>query len=429
MPSHARKHIVRFGEIGIYHVWSRCVQRAFLCGADPLSGVDYDHRRAWIEGLVAYQASVFAIDVGTYSVLHNHFHLICRTRPDLVSAWSDEEVAWRWRSAWPCLDDGVWRRAPSDEDIETLLGDAQRIAAIRHKLSSLSWFLARIKEPIARLANGETGRSGCFWESRFGSRELDTEDAVLCCTLYVDLNQVKAGMASSLEASHCSAIQKRLLGEQQRAEWIASQADLSHGKFHGDFHAETPVKDFEFTADQVATMFADCWLAPITDAGPLATTEAPVIDTDHGHPSSTIAEETDSQDRSPATESTDAASAKRATSVPRSPSGVKSRTRRRHRRLAKRRRRASNRTMLSLPLTQYLALARRMAQDVMRDWKIVPAHDDLRDASPSNWRGSVSLFVDWARASLESAIDISAEIRRILGYPARGDPPTPLVTN
>ena len=93
MPGNARRKIVREGEIGIYHTWSRCVQKAFLCGHDPETDTDFDYRRVWIKSLLAYQASVFAVDVGNYSVLSNHQHLIARTRPDIAAQWSDEEVS------------------------------------------------------------------------------------------------------------------------------------------------------------------------------------------------------------------------------------------------------------------------------------------------------------------------------------------------
>ena len=54
-----------------------------------------------------------------------------------------------------------------------------------------------LNEPIARQANREDQCTGHFWESRFKSYPLDTEEAVLTCMAYVDLNPIRAGIADT----------------------------------------------------------------------------------------------------------------------------------------------------------------------------------------------------------------------------------------
>ena len=96
MPRRRRSEVIREDEVGVYHVWVRCVRRAWLCGLDPLTGSDYEHRKGWIESRLAELARIFAIDACVYAVLSNHYHLLLRNRPDLGLKWSDEEVARRW---------------------------------------------------------------------------------------------------------------------------------------------------------------------------------------------------------------------------------------------------------------------------------------------------------------------------------------------
>jgi hypothetical protein len=263
MPGHARKEIVREGEIGTYHCWSRCVQRAFLCGYDPLTGRDFDYRRGWIEDLLAYLAGLFAIDVGNYSVLSNHLHTLLRTRPDVAAHWSAEEVALRWKLAWPELRDGQWVREVSDAELEQLLADPQQLAKIRQRLSSLSWFMARLKEPIARICNAEMETSGHFWDGRFHSRELLDDVAVLTDSIYLDLNQTRAGLADSLEDSRHSAIRQRIL---------AAKARQAHASWEDVSGREGPAGS-AFTLAQAEMLYDDCWLSPISTEGPLLTTE------------------------------------------------------------------------------------------------------------------------------------------------------------
>jgi len=44
----ARSRQISLADTPYYHVVSRCVRRAFLCGQDDHSGQSYEHRRQWI---------------------------------------------------------------------------------------------------------------------------------------------------------------------------------------------------------------------------------------------------------------------------------------------------------------------------------------------------------------------------------------------
>ena len=74
------------------------MRSACLCGTDPLTGTDYEHRRELIRQRTEFPASVMGVEVVAFCVMSNHFHVILRNRPDIVESWSDEEIARRyWR--------------------------------------------------------------------------------------------------------------------------------------------------------------------------------------------------------------------------------------------------------------------------------------------------------------------------------------------
>ncbi len=233
----------------------------FSAAADPDTARDFDYRRGWIEDLLAYQARVFAIDVGNFNVLGNHAHTILRTRPDLAAGWSAEELALRWKLAWPEFLDGQWVREPTDEELDRLLAQPEKIEQIRRHLSSLSWFMARWKEPIARLCNAETDCRGHFWEARFGSRELLDDEAVLTCSIYVDLNQPARGWPRRWSS--------RGIRRSGSGYWPPKSGKRRPpGK---SFGSGIPRASTTFSAAQSQALFGDCWLAPIAAEGPLLT--------------------------------------------------------------------------------------------------------------------------------------------------------------
>ena len=200
-----RSKYVQEGEERVYHCFNRCVRRAFLYGYDPLTQRDFSHRKAWIVDRLQFLSTVFAIEVCAYAILMNHFHTLLRTRPDIVAAWSDREVAARWLTLFPRRDG-----PPSELQIRALTDCPERIAELRRRLSSLSWFMGRLNEFIARKANKEDGVKGRFWESRFKCQALLDDAAILACMVYVDLNPIRAGLAATPEASDFTSIQERI---------------------------------------------------------------------------------------------------------------------------------------------------------------------------------------------------------------------------
>jgi len=206
--TYPRAHLVDPDTPGFYHLISRCVRRAWLCGEDPLTGRSYDHRRGWIEQRMLFLARRFAIDIHGYAIMNNHYHLVVRVDPKAPDAWSELEVAERWTSLTP-------PRPPDSEQqmqrkLEQLLESPDRIVECRRRLGDVSWFMRFLNERIAREANAEDECKGRFWEGRFKSYALLDEHALYACMTYVDLNPFRAGIAERLEDARYTSARRRI---------------------------------------------------------------------------------------------------------------------------------------------------------------------------------------------------------------------------
>jgi len=175
----ARSQLVDATASGFYHCISRCVCRAFLCGEDALAGRSFEHRKQWMEDGLLALTEIFAVGVYANAVMSNHVHLLLYVDPGATLAGSADEIAERWVRLTPICIDGEIDPDACRAKAQALAGNPERIAILRQRLSSLSWFMKCLNEPIARRANREDTCTGHFWESRFKCQALLDYVAVL----------------------------------------------------------------------------------------------------------------------------------------------------------------------------------------------------------------------------------------------------------
>jgi REP element-mobilizing transposase RayT len=217
-----RKQLISVEDTPYYHLTSRCVRRAFLCGKDINTGQCYEHRRQWIVDRIRLLSSVFSIDICSYSVMHNHYHLAVKI--DSSDNLSREEVIQRWLTLYkgPLI---VQRLVRGDSLSKPELDTVDDIVVLwREHLQDVSWFMKCLNEPIAREANKEDNCTGHFWESRFKSQALRSEESLLSCMVYVDLNPIRSKMADTPETSDYTSVQERINPKFDLSEAIKGQS-------------------------------------------------------------------------------------------------------------------------------------------------------------------------------------------------------------
>lgn len=200
----ARNHQLFIAEPTYFHLTSRCVRRAHLCGKDKLTGKSFDHRKHWLEKRLFELSHEFFIDLYGFAIMSNHYHLVLQTRPDEMIQASDRQIAMRWCRVFP-------RRNETDAlRIKSICENKSKINLYRNRLCDISWLMRRLNECMARIANKEDGCTGRFWQGRFHSQILLDESAVYICMAYVDLNPVRAGISQTPEQSEFTSIFYRI---------------------------------------------------------------------------------------------------------------------------------------------------------------------------------------------------------------------------
>jgi len=141
---------------------------------------------------------------------------------------------------------------PTEFELNAIRNDPVRLAAIRLRLSDLSWWMRLLCQYIAMRANGEDGKGlGRFWQGRYKAVRILDEESLLACAAYIDLNPIRADMAETLEQSDYTSVQRRV----QAIMTTALDSDSS---------GEVPPEVERVALESATPPRADAFLAPVS---------------------------------------------------------------------------------------------------------------------------------------------------------------------
>ena len=233
MPT-ARAKQVDYAATPYYHCYVRCVRKGYLFGKND-DNKDVSHRKEWVVERLKHLSQSFAIQICAYAVMTNHYHVVVHVDVEQAKSWSDEEVVARWEK--------VTSPKPNPQP--------EQISRWRDNLSNLSWFMRFMNEYVARKANIEDDVTGRFWEGRFKSQALLEEGALLACMAYVDLNPIRAKMATTLENSDNTSIQDRIRDYKAESLMTFKSAEKKPNQPYLPFSQEEYIALVDWTGRQI----------------------------------------------------------------------------------------------------------------------------------------------------------------------------------
>ncbi len=212
------------GASAVYHCISRTVDGAFL----------FDEVSKERLGKQLWQVADFSgVEMLTYCVMSNHFHVLIRVPDREEVVLSDRELVRRYGVLYP------ERTAYQTMTVKYLAAvlkrggeEAQmwrrRLLARMHDVSE---FMKTLKQRYTIWYNQSHERYGTLWAERFKSTIVEGKEAALRVTAaYIDLNPVRAGIVEDPKDYRWSGYGEAVGGRIEAREGIAEAVSASYGR-------------------------------------------------------------------------------------------------------------------------------------------------------------------------------------------------------
>lgn len=185
-----RKRIKAEG-CGVYHCISRAVAGAFLFD---------DAAREQLRRMLWRVAAFSGVEVLTYCVLSNHFHVLVRVCPAGEQTGLDRaEILRRYRAFYSVSPSLGY---PTPEVLQAIFDAGGEEAAkweerLKVRMGDVSEFMKTLKQRFTTWYNQKHERFGTLWAERFTSVLVENSAFSLkTVAAYIDLNAVRAGLVA-----------------------------------------------------------------------------------------------------------------------------------------------------------------------------------------------------------------------------------------
>ena len=185
MPS--AKRLLLSDQPAVYHVMSRTAFGSHVFGPKE---------KEVFVSLLRQQAEFAGVEVLTFCVMENHFHLLVRVTPQ--HSLSDAAILSRYRKYYSRQEQP--RSVTPPNALEALLKANSRDAKearerVLARMGNLSAFVRELKQRFSIWFNQQHARRGTIWASRFKSLLVENQRESRCrVAAYIDLNPIRAGI-------------------------------------------------------------------------------------------------------------------------------------------------------------------------------------------------------------------------------------------